>query len=146
MIDEKNPVVFPLIFWLGYDHEIIPYKRRKRTFGKSQWSLGKKIKLTVDTFINFTYLPVKFITATGIIASLLAFLYAFIVFFKWLFWGMELQGWPTIVILISCFGGLMLFSLGIMGEYLWRILEETRNRPNFVIDSIAGDKTTEPYK
>lgn len=136
-INEKNPVVFPLIFWLGYAHEIITYQRKARKAGKSQWSFGKKLKLTVDTFINFTYVPVKFISILGISVSFFSFSYAFVVFFKRLFWEIEIQGWSTIVILISCFGGLILFSLGIIGEYLWRILEETRSRPNSVIDRIV---------
>jgi polyisoprenyl-phosphate glycosyltransferase len=135
-ITEKNLVVFPLLFWLGYDFKVIKYNRVKRENGVSQWSVAKKVKLTIDTFINFTYLPIKFITYMGVSVSSLAFFYALVVFVKRLFWGIEIQGWGTIVILVSFFGGMILFSLGIMGEYLWRILEETRNRPASIVESV----------
>ncbi|MDD5450319.1 MAG: glycosyltransferase family 2 protein [Desulfovibrionales bacterium] len=133
---EKNSPIFPLVFWLGYDHAVIPYRRRIRTNGKSQWTLSKKIKITVDTFISFTYLPVRFVTILGLIASILSVLYAMVVFIRWLGWGIAVPGWATIVMLISMFGGMILFSLGIVGEYLWRILDEARCRPGAVVDSI----------
>jgi len=135
-IGEKNTSIFPLIFWLGYDYDIIPYSRKLREKGKSTWTLSKKIVLTINTFINFTYLPVQFMTLMGILTSFLAFLYSSFVLVRWLFWGTELAGWTTIVMLVSILGGIILFSLGIIGEYLWRILDETRKRPDVVVDEI----------
>lgn len=135
-LGEKNSPIFPLVFWLGYDYDSIPYTRRSRTKGKSQWTLSKKIKITVDTFISFTYLPVRFVTVLGLIASALSLLYTVVVFVRWLGWGIEVAGWATIVMLVSMLGGLILFSLGIIGEYLWRILDETRSRPGAVVDEV----------
>ncbi len=137
-INEKNPVIFPLIFWLGYDHKVLSYTRQPRDGGKSQWTFAKKLKLTVDTFVGFTYLPVRLITILGLVVSNLSLLYAVVVLVKWCTAGMKVQGWSTIVILVSLFGGLTLFSLGIIGEYLWRILDESRKRPTVVIDKVIA--------
>lgn len=140
VINEKNTAIFPLVFWLGYDYEILPFTRKLRSAGKSQWSLSKKVKLTIDTFIGFTYLPVRIISLIGLITSAMAFLYSLVIFLRWLVIGSTVAGWTTIAILVSLIGGLTLLSLGIISEYLWRILDETRKRPNFVIDKVIENK------
>lgn len=139
-INEKNTSIFPLIFWLGYEYEILPFTRKLRGAGKSQWTFFKKVKLTIDTFVGFTYLPVRIISLLGIITSIAAFLYSLFIFFRWLFLGSTIAGWTTIAILVSVLGGLVLMSLGIISEYLWRILDETRKRPNFVIDRVIENR------
>lgn len=136
-IGEKNTSIFPLIFWLGYGHDILPYTRRRRSRGRSQWTFSKKLMLTVNTFINFTYLPVKFMTVLGMFTSLAALGYSGFVLLRWLLWGTEVAGWATIVMLVSMLGGLILLSLGIIGEYLWRILDEARRRPAAVVDEVV---------
>lgn len=138
-IDEKNTHIFVLIFSLGYKYEKIYYKRMKRELGKSQWTLPKKIKLFVDTFVSFSYLPVKGISYIGLAISILSFFYAFFIVMSKFIFGNEYEGWTTIIVLISSFSGLILLTLGIIGEYLWRILDETRKRPYFVIDKIYND-------
>lgn len=135
-VGERNTSIFPLIFWLGYSHEVIPYTRRIRSKGRSQWTLAKKITLTINTFINFTYLPVKLMTVMGGLTSFVAIAYATFIFLRRIIWGVEIEGWTTIVILTSVLGGLILLSLGIIGEYLWRILDESRNRPEVVVDEV----------
>lgn len=135
-INEKNTAIFPLIFWLGYNYEILPYTRKLRTAGASQWTFAKKIKLAMDTFVGFSYLPVRLVSLLGLIVSFMAFLYTTYVILRWAILGTNVVGWASIVILVSGLGGLILLSLGIVGEYLWRILDETRKRPPYVIDEI----------
>ena len=139
-ITEQNTSVFPLIFWLGYEHTIINYKRRLRKAGKSQWTLIKKMQLTIDTVIGFTYLPVRFISSMGVVLSLLSFLYAGFLTLRWSIFGSAIEGWTSLAILVVAVGGLTLFSLGIIAEYLWRILDEVRKRPSVVVDSVKSDK------
>ena len=139
-ITERNTSVFPLLFWLGYEHTIINYKRRLRKAGKSQWTLIKKIQLTLDTVIGFTYLPVRFISSMGVVLSLLSFLYAGFLTLRWSIFGSAIEGWTSLAILVVAVGGLTLFSLGIIAEYLWRILDEVRKRPSVVVDSIKSDR------
>lgn len=139
-IHEKNTHIFVLIFTLGYKYEIIPYTRRERTLGKSQWTFSKKVKLFVDTFISFSYLPVRIITFTGFSIFFLSFLFTLLIVFLKLFYRYEYQGWTSTVVLITFFGGLTLLSLGIIGEYLWRILDEIRKRPIYVIEKVHENK------
>ena len=143
-IGEKNTSLFPLIFWLGYEHTTLPYTRRLRSHGTSQWTFRKKLALTINTFINFTYLPVKLMGVFGISTSLLAFFYSAYTLAHWLLHGTEVPGWTTIVMLVSLLGGLILFSLSIIGEYLWRILDEARHRPGAVVDEVIRDEHHEP--
>lgn len=139
-IAEKNTAIFPLIFWLGYDYTIIRYKRRLRKAGKSQWTLIKRIQLTINTVISFTYLPVRFISAMGISLSLFSLIYTSFLTLRWFFYGSSVEGWTSLAVLIVGIGGLTLLSLGIIAEYLWRILDETRKRPNVVIEEIRANK------
>lgn len=139
-INEKNVGIFPLIFWLGYGYEILPYTRKTRTAGVSQWTFFKKVKLVIDTFIGFSYLPVRLVSLFGLIISLLAFLNAFYVALRWYLLGTAPHGWTTIVLLVSGLGGMTLLALGVIGEYLWRILDETRKRPTYVIDEVLKNK------
>ncbi len=139
-INEKNVSIFPFIFWLGYNYDIIHYTRRIRTKGVSQWTLSDKIKLTIDTFVGFSYLPIRVISYIGIGTSLLSFLYTLFIILRMFLFGIPIQGWATIVTLISFIGGITLLSLGIIGEYLWRLLDETKKRPNFVIERINDNE------
>lgn len=139
-LGEKESPIFPLLFWLGYPHVTIPYTRRARSRGRSQWTLGKKLALTVSTFINFTYLPVKLMALFGIAISVASLLYSSYVVAYWFISGTGVPGWTTIVMLVSLLGGLILLSLSIIGEYLWRILDETRRRPGAVVERVVGGK------
>lgn len=135
-INEKNSHIFALIFSLGYPYEIMYYTRRKRSQGKSQWSLSKKIKLFIDMFIAFSYMPIRVISLLGLMISIASFLFALLIALNKIIFGNPYTGWTTIIVLVSFFGGLNLLTLGIIGEYLWRILDETSKRPNYVIEKI----------
>nr|VFJ64688.1 MAG: dolichol-phosphate mannosyltransferase [Candidatus Kentron sp. FW] len=136
-IDEKNTHIFVLIFSLGYSYHTLTYQRKRRTKGKSQWTLSKKINLSIDILVNFSYLPLRIISYLGLIVSLLSFVYIIYVFFFWAIKGNPYQGWTTMTMLIGFLGGLILLTLGIIGEYLWRILDAVRRRPNFLIEKIS---------
>lgn len=135
-INEKNSHILALVFSLGYPYEIIHYTRKKRSHGKSQWTLSKKIKLFIDMFVAFSYVPIRTISFLGLIISFLSLIYALFMALNWIVFGNPYTGWTTIVVLLSSIGGLILLTLGIIGEYLWRILDEVRKRPSYVIDKI----------
>lgn len=139
-INEKNTHIFVLIFSLGYPYEIIQYVRKKRINGKSQWSLPKKIKLFIDTFVSFSYLPIRGISYLGLVISIFSFFYGLSIGINKLIYGNIYEGWTTIVVLISSLGGLILLTLGIIGEYVWRILDEVKERPNYVIEKILENE------
>jgi glycosyltransferase involved in cell wall biosynthesis len=140
-VEEKNTFLQGHILWTGFRPDVIPYTRRKRQIGRSRWTLSRKVKYFVDGFVTYTTVPIRLITAVGLLVSLLSFTYATVIFFGKLFWGIPLQGWAPTMISILMLGGVQLVMLGIIGEYLWRSYYESRNLPNYVIESLlaAGD-------
>ena len=141
-IHEKNTNLMTLVFWLGYQAVLIPYVRRRRTKGKSRWTFGKKVNLFVNTFVSFSYFPIRLFSFLGLIYAIISFSYGLVIFFSWLTFGIEVQGWVPMMLVLTFTAGLQMTLLGILGEYLWRTLDESRGRPLFVIDTIY-DETSE---
>lgn len=133
---EKNTHIMSLIYWLGFTPAIIPYTRRARQKGRSRWTMRKKVKLFVDTFVAFSYVPVRFVSMIGILTSLLALAYAVFQIVAKFVYGTPVPGFSTTVVLIALTSGVQMIMLGVLGEYLWRILDESRKRPAYVIDRI----------
>jgi polyisoprenyl-phosphate glycosyltransferase len=143
-IREKNTNLMSLIFWLGFSPLMIPYVRRARTKGTSRWTLSKKIKLFIDSFVAFSYAPIRFLSLLGATVALSSFAYAGFVFAAWAFRGIPVQGFASLIILLAFTAGVQMLMLGILGEYLWRTLDETRRRPAFVVDEHWPRRTTTP--
>ncbi|MCV0393508.1 MAG: glycosyltransferase family 2 protein [Nitrosopumilus sp.] len=139
-LPEKNTTTMNLLVWLGFDYVTIPYVREKREEGNSGWSLSKKIKLVIDSFIAFSYLPIKLLPILGGIFAIGSFVYGGIVFYNWFIGKTPIEGWTSTIILVTFIGGIQMIMLGILGEYLWRTLDEIRTRPTFVIDKIFDNK------
>lgn len=124
------------ILWFGYKPFFIPYVRKKRTVGQSRWTLWKKVKYFIDGIIYTSYLPIRFMSFLGLVISALGFIYAVIVFIAWLMNKTPFSGYAPIVITILIVSGTLMIMLGIIGEYLWRIYDEVRARPKYVIKDI----------
>lgn len=139
---EKNTNITYLISWLGYEYVNIPYRREKRNIGKSKWTLSKRIKLFVDSFVAFSFAPLRAISITSFIVGLGSLFYLFILAFYYIVYGNPVQGWSSLMIAILFLGSIQLFFLGIIGEYLWRILDQQRNRPSYIIDEVLKPKNT----
>ena len=99
----------------------------------------KEVSLAIDGITSFTSVPLRISTVIGFIVSLLAFCYMIFVFVKALIWGDPVQGYPTLVVLILFLGGIQLLSLGIIGEYIGRIYNETKNRPDYIVREFNGE-------
>ena len=136
-INEKNSSIFVLIYWLGYRPVRLPITRKLRGKGTSQWRLWNKISFTVDTLIGFTYLPARFITVMGFVMAFFCAIYLTAVMIIWYLKQAAPPGWMTVVGLVTLLGALTLFSLGIVSEYLLRILDEARKRPPYVIERVV---------
>ncbi|MDF3860170.1 glycosyltransferase family 2 protein [Achromobacter denitrificans] len=121
------------LLWTGYRTCFIPYTRLKRTIGKSQYNFGKKLKNFLDAMLDASYLPIRFISLTGIVTSLLGVLYSLSIIVSWARGETPFDGWAPIMIAILMVGGLIMVMLGVIGEYVWRINEEVRKRPNYLI-------------
>lgn len=142
-INEKNSSIFVLIYWLGYQPYRVPIERSLRKEGKSQWNFWKKIHFTADTLIGFTYLPSRLITFMGLVSGSLCILYLVVITLQVVIMRAAPQGWATLAGLLLLLGAAILFSLGILSEYILRILDETRKRPPFVVEKIIGPSADE---
>ncbi len=131
--NESNPFWQGQLLWTGYSVKFIPYNRQKREIGISKWSFAKKLKYLLDGILNYSYAPLRFFSVLGILTCLLAILYSIIITIVYLFGNTPFQGWAPLMIVTLLFSGLQLVMLGIIGEYLWRIFEQVRNRPKFII-------------
>lgn len=132
-IDERNRFFQGDILWLGFNTAFIPYTRLKRTIGKSQWTLSKKLKYFLDGLLNTSYIPIRLMSLLGICFSCFGFLYAIIIAYNRWVNETPFDGWAPIMILILIIGGLTMLMLGIIGEYVWRTYDETRKRPIYII-------------
>lgn len=121
------------VLWAGYRTSFIPYARQKRTIGRSQYSFGKKLKIFLDAVLDASYLPIRFISLVGLITAGLGLLYSASIVYSWLRGETPFVGWAPIMIAILLVGGLIMVMLGVIGEYVWRINEEVRKRPNYVV-------------
>lgn len=133
-MDEKNSHLTVQIIWLGFGRRFLKYHRRERKHGKSRWSFFKRLKLAFDTFFGFSARPLRIASFIGMLVWLPALLLAVYVLLRKIIFGAPLFGVPTIVAAIFLTGGLILLSIGIVGEYLWRNFDATRNRPTFIVE------------
>ena len=137
-IRDKNSITFMTIYWMGFRQARIPYHRESRRFGTSKWPLGKRIKSALDVITAFSYLPVRLSSYVGLIISTIAFIGAVIVLFDKLVLGIGEWGWPSLMITMLFLGGVQMLMLGIIGEYLWRINTEVRDRPQYIVMKQVG--------
>jgi dolichol-phosphate mannosyltransferase len=134
-----NTAVVPEILRLGFTPVYLPYARPiGLNKGKSRWTFKKKLRLAKDVFFSSSSFPIKFITNLGFWTALLSVVimifYGYIAIFgNRQFWGMTVPGWTSIILFITFFGGLILLALGIIAEYIWRIYEEVKARPGYII-------------
>ena len=125
--------------WIGFRKKEVEFMQGDRVAGASSWSYGRLFSLAIDGITSFTSVPLRISTVIGFIVSLLAFCYMIFVFVKALIWGDPVQGYPTLVVLILFLGGIQLLSLGIIGEYIGRIYNETKNRPDYIVREFNGE-------
>lgn len=146
-IPMHNTDILVYLFSIGYSRRLHPYPRRRSAALKSNWTFTKKFKLAADNFIGFSYLPVRLMSAVGIVVAVGGFVFAGYVFVgKFTGWYAINQppGWATIVVLITFLGGLSMSMLGVIGEYLWRILDAVRGHPRYLVDEIIDNDTPPP--
>ena len=125
--------------WIGFRKKELEFDQGDRLAGESSWNYRRLISLALDGITSFSGMPLRISTIVGFMVSMCAFLYMIYVFVKALIWGDPVQGYPTLVILILFLGGIQLLSLGIIGEYIGRIYNETKNRPDYIVRQFNGD-------
>ena len=121
------------LLWLGYKTTFIPYTRAKRTIGRSQYTFAKRLKNSLDAILDSSYLPIRFISGAGALVALIGFLYALDIAYWRFTHDVPFPGQAPIMILILFIGGVLMLMLGIIGEYVWRIYDEVKKKPNYVV-------------
>lgn len=121
------------ILWLGYRTTFIPYTRAKRTIGRSQYTFAKRLKNSLDAILDASYLPIRFISLMGLFTAVMGFLYSVNIAYYRLRYNVSFPGWAPIMIITLIMGGVLMVMLGIIGEYVWRIYDEVKAKPNYVI-------------
>jgi dolichol-phosphate mannosyltransferase len=131
---EINVSIVALVTWMGFRQSSITYDKKARLYGRSGWTLDKKLKLVADSVTSFTYLPIRLMSYLGLLLALAGFAYAGVVVFNALT-GEPAQGWSSLMVVVLIIGGVQMLMMGVLGEYLWRAFDESRQRPRYLIEA-----------
>lgn len=142
-MQEKNSSIYVQLIWTGFNPKIIEYTRQAREKGKSMWSYRKRINLFIDTFIVFSYTPIRWISGFGFIMSISGFIFALVLIYDKLMHGTNVAGWTSLMVVVLVLAGVQMIMLGVIGEYMWRNLDESRKRPLYIIDQIIEGEENE---
>lgn len=134
LMDEKNTSLMGQILWSGFKTDSVYYIRLKREKGKSRWTLNKKVKYFIDSVLSFTNLPIRVMSVVGLCFFVISIIWSLIIIYLKIFGEIQLEGWTTLMVFNLFSSGLILLTLGIIGEYLWRNFDATRNRPVYIIE------------
>lgn len=133
-LDEKNSALTGQILWSGFRTDKIYYTRLAREIGKSKWTLKKKIRLVSDTLFSFSTLPITIVSLVGTVSCLGALIWAILVFIFKILGLIKVSGWTTLFMFNLFSFGIIMLTLGILGGYLWRSFDASRNRPPYIIE------------
>lgn len=137
---EANSSIFLQILNLGFRQDFIEYQKMSRKAGKSKWTIAKKIKLLIDSFVAFSFAPIRMVSMIGILFFILGIVWTGYIVFRKIVFNDLASGWPALISILMIGFGITNISLGIIAEYLWRTLDASRKRPVFIIDEIAEIK------
>lgn len=137
-LNEKNRYVRGLVSWVGFKQTAVRFHRQERYAGETKYPLKKMLKFAMDGITTFSYKPLKLTSYLGFFVSLCSFLYLLVVLYLKLFTEKTVSGWASAVSVSLLFNGVILMMLGIIGEYIGRIYDETKNRPLYVIRERKG--------
>ena len=122
--------------WVGYDTCFIPYTACERHAGTTKWNFWKLLNYAIDGIIGYSTAPLRFSTYLGGLSAIAAVIYLIVVVLQKLIWGIDVPGYATIIVLLLFFGSMQLFGLGIIGEYVGRTFEQSKNRPVYIAKEI----------
>lgn len=127
-----------LFCWIGFKKKPVEFESLDRTEGKSTFNFLSLLGLAIEGITGFTISPLRIASLLGVVVSIVAFIYLVFVIFKTIFYGEPVQGYPTLLCVILFLGGCQLLAIGIIGEYIGRIFNETKRRPPYLVDSYNG--------
>lgn len=133
-LDERNSALTGQILWSGFKTDIVYYTRLAREIGTSKWTLKKKIRLVMDTLFSFSTVPVAIVESIGVISFIGSLIWAIVVLICKLCGAITVSGWTMLFIFNLFSFGVIMLTLGILGEYLWRAFDASRNRPPYIVE------------
>lgn len=122
--------------WVGYETEFIPYTACERNAGTTKWSFRKLLNYAIDGIIGFSTAPLRLASYLGILTAGASAIYLLVVILQKLIWGISVPGYATIIVLILLLGGIQLLCIGIIGEYVGRTFEQSKNRPVYLAKEV----------
>jgi polyisoprenyl-phosphate glycosyltransferase len=134
---EQHRFMKGLFAWIGYPSIGIDYQRDARAAGQTKWNYWRLWNLALEGITSFTIAPLKVATYIGVLIGLLAFVYASIVIYKTLVFGDPVQGYPSLMVVVLLLGGANLIAVGMLGEYLGRMFDETKSRPLYFVNAFV---------
>ncbi len=133
-LPERNPFLRGMRAWVGFKQIAVPYERQARIEGESTYTFLMLLQLGADGIFSFSKFPIRIITFLGFLGLAVAIIYSILLIVLYSSIGIDVRGYTTLALLISFFGSLNLICLGVIGEYIARIYDETLNRPHSVIE------------
>lgn len=135
---ERDRYIRGMVSWVGFKQTSVDYTRDPRTAGETKYSIRKLISMALSGILSFSYKPLRLATYLGFFSSFAGFIYIFEIFYQKLILHQGVEGWASLMAVSLFFNGLILFILGIIGEYIGRIFTEAKHRPLYVVDEIEG--------
>jgi glycosyltransferase involved in cell wall biosynthesis len=133
---EQHRYMKGLFAWIGFRQIAVPYERHRRAAGRTKWNYWKLWNLSLEGITSFSLAPLKLATYTGLFAAIVAVFYGLYIFGLTILFGNPVAGYPSLLVIILFLGGVQLLSLGIIGEYLGRVFNETKHRPLYFVDTV----------
>lgn len=145
-LPERNRFVRGLVSWVGFRQKAIEYERDERLAGETKYPLKRMIKLSLDGITSFSTKPLKLAGVLGGLLSVSGFLYLMYVLYMAIFTDSAVKGWASMIGISLVFNGFVLLMLGILGEYVGRIYDETKGRPLYIVQEVYGRSVQEEPK
>jgi glycosyltransferase involved in cell wall biosynthesis len=144
LIELREPTtnLVALLFWLGFRRVYVPYDRQPRRDGRSAWTLAKKVRYCFDSVFSFTDLPIRLLLGIGVVGTVSAVLFAIVLVGASLAGRIPVPGYAPTMLAVMFFGSITSLGLGILGQYVWLILQTTRGRPSYLIERVDNFQST----
>lgn len=135
---ERRANLIALVQWMGFRQTRVDYDKAPRAAGRSGWTLARRIELAIDSATAFSVAPIRWISALGALTALGGFAWAAWIVAAALGTGSAPAGWSSLMVAVLVIGGVQMLMMGVLGEYLWRALEESRRRPRALVEAVTG--------
>jgi dolichol-phosphate mannosyltransferase len=139
-LTEKNRFYQGDILWVGFTIKYLPYQRAERVHGKSGYNFVKRFGNFMSAFLNVSYFPIRLMSLIGFITAVSGFLYSLSILHAYFIEKTPFSGWAPLMMLFLIIGGLLMIMLGVIGEYIWRIYDEVKHKPNYIVKDVFKSK------